>query len=128
MSFKPVVVVIRSFLLASTALAVPGGHPPGTPTSVDPTTQRAILNQDYPPAFAEAEKAIDRYKVASGLKMSVFAAEPQLANPVALHIDEKNRFWVVETFRFDGGGEGWGVYDIRHFYDKLDDDLASKTV
>jgi hypothetical protein len=60
--------------------------------------------------------------------MTVFAAEPQLQNPVSLHIDDKNRFWVCETFRFDGGGEGDGVYDIRHRYHLLDDDLASKTV
>ena len=38
------------------------------------TTRSALLNPDYPPAFAAAEKAIDSYKIASGLKMSVFAA------------------------------------------------------
>lgn len=92
-----------------------------------PTTQ-ALLQPEYPVAFAEAEKAIDRYKVASGLKMTVFAAEPQLQNPVALHVDDRNRVWVVETWRFDGGGPGHGVYDIRHMYSRLEDDLSSKTV
>ena len=121
------VVLLTSLLAVSPALAVPGGHPPGVPTTRT-AEQTALLHQDYAPAFEAAAKAIDGYKVASGVKMSVFAAEPQLANPVALYIDEKNRFWVVETFRFDGGGDGWGVYDIRHIYDKIDDDLASKTV
>jgi quinoprotein glucose dehydrogenase len=92
-----------------------------------PTTQE-LLEPDYPPRFDAAEKAIDNYKVASGLKMSVFAAEPQLANPVCLWIDQQSRFWVCETWRFDGGGPGWGVYDIRHMYERLDDDLSSKTV
>src|SRR5205085_8210748 len=97
-------------------------------TQPAPESPEALLNQNYPPAFADAEKAIERYKVAPGLKLSVFAAEPQLANPVALSIDDKGRFWVCETFRFDGGGPGNGVYDIRHMYDRLDDDLSSKTV
>ena len=52
-------------------------------------------------ATLAAEKAIDRYIVASGLKMAVFAAEPQLANPVALWIDERGRAWVVETLASD---------------------------
>lgn len=92
-----------------------------------PTTQ-SLLEPAYDVAWDDAEKAIEQYKVASGLKMTVFAAEPQVANPVALHIDPKGRFWVVETWRFDGGGPGWGVYDIRHRYHQLADDLASKTV
>src|SRR4051794_13842953 len=66
-------------------------------------TPQSILNPPATaPAFADAEKAIDRYTVAPGLKMSVFAAEPQLANPVALWMDEHGRAWVVETFRFEG--------------------------
>src|SRR5439155_25773069 len=93
-----------------------------------PATTQALLHPDYPPDFAAAEKAIDNYKVAAGLKMTVFAAEPQLQNPVALWIDEHGKFWVCETWRFDGGGPGNGVYDIRHMYDRLDDDLSSKTV
>jgi quinoprotein glucose dehydrogenase len=92
-----------------------------------PTTQ-ALLNPNKPPAFAEAVKAMDGINLATGLKLSVFAAEPQLQHPVALWIDEKSRFWVVETFRFDGGGFGNGVYDIRNRYHLLDEDLASKTV
>jgi quinoprotein glucose dehydrogenase len=92
-----------------------------------PTTQQ-ILHPDYAPAFEEATKAIAGFKPASGLKVEVFAAEPQLQNPVALSMDDRGRAWVVETFRFDGGGEGNGVYDIRHRYHLLDEDLASKTV
>src|SRR3954465_8357511 len=58
---------------------------------------------DVPPAFEAATKASKRFTLAPGLTAEVFAAEPQLANPVAMCTDEKGRFWVVETFRFDGG-------------------------
>src|SRR5437868_9081218 len=60
--------------------------------------------------------------------MTVFAAEPQLQNPVAMWIDERGKFWVCETWRFDGGGPGKGVYDVRQMYDRINDDLSSKTV
>lgn len=101
---------------------------PATPAAPPAPTTQSILNPTTAPAFADAAKAGEQYKVAEGLKISVFAAEPQLMNPVALSVDDQNNCWVVETFRFNGGGEGTGVYDIRHMYDRLDDDLASKTV
>ena len=107
------------------AAAVPAAAAPATPPP--PTTQQ-VLHPDIPPAFEDATKAMAQYKIPDGLKMSVFAAEPQLQNPVQFSIDNKGKFWVCETFRFDGGGQGMGVYDIRQMYDRLDTDLASKTV
>jgi quinoprotein glucose dehydrogenase len=129
--------VVAAITLPRTALAV-GMHTRTAEESAEAamrkaiahpaTTRNALLSPDYPVAFDAAEKSIESYKVASGLKMAAWAAEPQLANPVAISIDEKGRLWACETFRFDGGGPGMGVYDIRHMYDRLDEDLASKTV
>src|SRR5215204_5260463 len=53
-----------------------------------PTTQ-SLLHPDKAPAFDDAAKAMEAFKVPEGFKVSVFAAEPQLQNPVALWIDEK---------------------------------------
>src|SRR2546423_646405 len=50
-------------------------------------------------ASDEGERAMKRFEVAPGFKVELFAAEPYLANPVAFHVDEKGRFYVVETFR-----------------------------
>src|SRR5207244_1637930 len=44
-------------------------------------------------------------------------------NPVCFCVDEKNRFYVAETFRLHDG-----VTDVRGHMDWLDDDLASRTV
>src|SRR5207245_7658314 len=44
-------------------------------------------------------------------------------NPVCFCVDEKNRFYVAETFRYTAG-----VTDSRDHMDWLDDDLASRTV
>ena len=56
----------------------------------------------------EGENAIPRIKVPAPLKVSLFAAEPMLANPVGFTFDNKGRCFVVETFRL-----GNGVFDNR---------------
>ena len=60
------------------------------------------------PASNEGELAIKKFSVPPGFKVDLFAAEPDLANPVAFSIDERGRFYVVETFRLSTG-----VLDIR---------------
>ena len=75
------------------------------------------------PASDAGERAIVKMKPAPGLKVQLYAAEPLLANPVALNFDDKGNCYVVETWRFEHG-----VIDIRSHMDWLDDDLASKTV
>ena len=57
------------------------------------------------------------------MQVSLFAAEPLLANPVAFCIDEQGRFYVAETFR-----QGKGVEDNRGHMDWLHDDLAAETI
>src|SRR5438067_12631250 len=71
----------------------------------------------------EPSIAIRRIRVPKGLRVSLFAAEPMLANPVCVCVDEKNRFYVDETFRLHDG-----VTDVRGHMDWLDDDLACRTV
>ena len=66
---------------------------------------------------------MQRFELAAGIEVSLFAAEPLLANPVCLTIDEKGVVYVGETFRHHAG-----VTDIRERMSWLEDDLASKTV
>src|SRR5262245_14260060 len=56
-----------------------------------------------------ADTAIRQFKYPAGFKMNLFASDPQLANPVALNIDEQGRVYVAETFRLRTS-----TYDIRH--------------
>jgi quinoprotein glucose dehydrogenase len=71
----------------------------------------------------EGELAISRIKAPEGMKLSLWAAEPMLANPVAFCIDELGKIYVAETYR-----QGKGVEDDRGHMDWLDDDLAAETV
>lgn len=89
------------------------------------------IHQDAKPVYTptiskesdEAQKALGGFKVPKGFNLKLFAAEPHLANPVAFTIDNKNRFFVVETFRLHTG-----ALDIRSYMKWLDDDLGLKSV
>lgn len=95
--------------------------------SLLPCTAQAWEETAYVPkielASAEGTEAIRRIKVPEGLEISLFAAEPLLANPVTFCTDERGRFYVAETFRLHAG-----VTDARDHMYWLDDDLACRTV
>jgi quinoprotein glucose dehydrogenase len=74
-------------------------------------------------ASSEGRDAIGGFRVPSGLKVELFAAEPLLANPVAFFVDPRGRAWVCETFR-----QKRGIEDNRDHGHWLDDDLAAQTV
>ncbi|HEY4245436.1 MAG TPA: HEAT repeat domain-containing protein [Lacunisphaera sp.] len=74
------------------------------------------------PASDEGQQALARMKLPAGLKASLWAAEPMLANPVAFNFDEKGRVFVAETFRYRTS-----VLDIRDYMWTLEDDLANRT-
>ncbi len=75
------------------------------------------------PASDEGEQAIRRFKTMPGFKVELIAAEPLLANAVAFTIDEQNRFYTSETYRYRSS-----VLDIRHYMFMLEDDMACRTV
>ena len=57
---------------------------------------RKPSGQDY----WSPEKSVQGMKVPPGYEVTVFAAEPDVVNPVAFTIDEKGRVWVVECFEY----------------------------
>lgn len=85
--------------------------------------------QTYIPKVAdksdEGVKAIASIVKPAGFEIHLWAAEPDVANPVAFSIDEKGRIYVAETFR---QGDAGGVVDNRGHMYWLDDDLAAQTV
>ena len=80
-----------------------------------------------PPTVAAAsdqgERQIASFKLADGMKIKLWAAEPMVANPVCISVDEHGRIYVGETFRIHHG-----VEDDRGHMDWLDDDMNCKTV
>jgi quinoprotein glucose dehydrogenase len=85
------------------------------------------ITQGYSPTVQPAsEEGVSRlldFDVGDGLEARLWAAEPLLANPVCLTIDEKGGVYVGETFRHTDG-----VLDIREYTEWLADDFACETV
>src|ERR687886_2507885 len=50
--------------------------------------------------YLKPEETVRRMKVADGFEVKLFAAEPQVVNPIAMTVDEKGRVWVVECFEY----------------------------
>ncbi len=75
------------------------------------------------PANGEGQARIKQFKIAPGLKVDLWAAEPMLANPVAFSVDEQGRVWTSETYRYRTS-----VLDIRNYMFMLEDDLASHSL
>ena len=75
------------------------------------------------PASEEAQLAIQRFSLPPGLEAKLWAAEPMLANPVAIDFDEKGRLFVSETYRYRTS-----VLDIRDYMQMLELDLAARTI
>lgn len=75
------------------------------------------------PASDEGRQAMARFEIPQGFKVDLWAAEPLLANPVAIYPADSGEVYVCESFRLHKG-----VTDIREHMDWLDDDNASNTV
>lgn len=54
------------------------------------------------PALAPSE-ATKKFTVPDGFEMRIFAAEPDVVNPVAMTWDERGRLWVVELYEYPLG-------------------------
>jgi quinoprotein glucose dehydrogenase len=75
------------------------------------------------PASEEGRQALALFQLPPGFVVEQWAAEPMLANPVAICPADTGEVYVCESFRLHKG-----VTDIREHMDWLDDDNASRTV
>lgn len=46
------------------------------------------------------EESQKRFKVPDGFEVRLFAAEPDVINPVSMSFDEKGRLWIVELYEY----------------------------
>ncbi|MEJ0085772.1 MAG: HEAT repeat domain-containing protein [Pseudomonadota bacterium] len=75
------------------------------------------------PASDDATLALKRFSLPAGFQAKLWAAEPMLANPVAIDFDEKGRLFVSETYRYRTS-----VLDIRDYMGMLELDMASRSI
>ena len=70
-----------------------------------------------------AELDMKKFQIAPGLKIELIASEPLLMNPVAFSVDERGRFFVVETHRYRNS-----IFDVTEKTNWLAEDLSFRRV
>src|SRR5439155_4219175 len=51
------------------------------------------------------EEAVKHFRVPEGFEVRLFAAEPDVINPVAMTWDDRGRLWVVELYEYPLGAK-----------------------
>lgn len=83
---------------------------------------------DLPDGTDKALKQIPALKPPPGMKVELFAAEPKLGSPVAIGLDEQNRVYVCEEYRFNRGTQENRSNPALKTEYLLDDDLQIRTL
>lgn len=90
-------------------------------------TVRVPRKQSAPPGPPlEAAEAARKMTVPEGFSVEVVAAEPDIANPVSMAIDEKGRFWITESFEYPRKEPGPGRDRIKVLEDTDHDGRVDK--
>ena len=66
-----------------------------------PKQQHNISDAD----FLTPAEAVEKMAVPDGFEVSVFASEPDIAEPIAFCFDGKGRLWVAENFNYRNRGQ-----------------------
>jgi putative membrane-bound dehydrogenase-like protein len=89
--------LFNAFLIAScTSLSTSSADDFPTPLNSEKSTTTPMVPADV----------VKSAKLPAGFELSVFAAEPNVQNPIAMTTDERGRLWVAENYSWAGGGAG----------------------
>jgi quinoprotein glucose dehydrogenase len=83
---------------------------------------------DLPDGTEKATKQMAAFQMPKGLKVELFAAEPKLASPVAISVDDKGRVYAAEVHRLGRGAAENRDNAAFPFSFFLDDDLQTNTL
>src|SRR5439155_8900745 len=50
--------------------------------------------------YLTPEESLKRLRVPPGFEVKLFAAEPDIINPISFTVDERGRLWVVECYEY----------------------------
>ena len=73
------------------------------------TSPPTKVRDDFPPPRNTEKSAVGpmsaieaaaRFKVPDGFQVSVFAAEPDVRNPIAMAWDRRGRLWIAENYTY----------------------------
>jgi putative membrane-bound dehydrogenase-like protein len=78
------------------AILLAQGYPEGTKNTEDP--------KNVPLA---PEEALKRISLPEGFTATLYAAEPDVAQPIAMQFDDRGRLWVAECYSYESSGGPW---------------------
>ncbi len=68
----------------------------------------ALFNTEPSPTLPlPPAEAVQQWRFPDGLAASVFAAEPDVRQPIALAVDDRGRLWVAECYTYAEAKTGW---------------------
>ena len=90
------VVVSVTLLLTTLILWTPAADTPKPPSFPDPVNTEADVKSHALPPLDAARG----FRVPEGFSVTVFAAEPDVQNPIAMAWDHRGRLWVAENYTY----------------------------
>ncbi|MBL9124940.1 MAG: hypothetical protein JNG90_14990, partial [Planctomycetaceae bacterium] len=83
---------------------------------LEPTAEKSSFPELYNSKKSTARpmppaEVVRTARLPEGFSLSVFAAEPDVQNPIALTTDERGRIWVAENYTWSGAS--FGNYDTK---------------
>jgi len=116
----PPAATAAAILFAGFALA-------GSACGAEPAATFVPRRQSKPPGQPlEPDEAARRMTVPPGFAAELFAAEPDLVNPVAMAFDERGRVWVAESLEYPRRDAGPGRDRIKVLTDTDGDGRADR--
>ena len=88
--FRPALNAFAILLCIASAAAAQDGH--------NHLPKKQHKDSDAP--FLKPAEAVAKMSIPSGFDVSVFASEPDIAEPIAFCIDDRGRMWVLENFNY----------------------------
>ncbi len=95
---------------AAMALAAVAAGPAPAPAPADDFPEVRDTEKD-PARAVPADRAAAGFRVPEGFRAAVFAAEPDVRNPIAMAWDARGRLWVAENYTY---AERSARFDLRH--------------
>ena len=106
----PILLLVAGVATASVVIADESASPHprfGFPVYKNRPAGRQLTGQHAPAGTAALSPGEEQktFKVPPGFEVRLFAAEPDIVNPVAMSFDERGRLWVLELYEYPLGAK-----------------------
>lgn len=68
-----------------------------------------VLDAQDPPPYLKPDEALKKMNVVDGFEVTMFAAEPDVTQPMAFCFDPRGRMWVAENRNYEERGKGFSA-------------------